>query len=115
MKLMINLCVLFCTGPPKILSDAVQYASAKEDVHLQCMTVSSPKPQSIIWTRRGSPINYASSGRFSTQENDLPYGRKSILQILNVQDEDFGEYNCSVTNSRGNFSLLITLTEKGML
>ena len=45
----------------------------------------------------------------------MPYGRKSILQILNVQDEDFGEYNCSVTNSRGNVSLLITLTEKGVL
>lgn len=97
-------------GPPKIMSDAVQYATAKSDGHLQCMTISSPKPDSIKWTRGGSRIDYA--GRFSTQEEELPYGRKSILQILNIQDEDFGEYNCSVTNSRGKTNIIIKLTEK---
>ena len=106
---------LFLTGPPKIISDETQYTSAKEDAHLHCMAISSPKPESMIWTWNGGPIDYASSGRFSTLEEDLPYGRKSILQILNVQPEDFGEYNCSVKNSRGRVNMIIKLVEKGML
>ena len=105
--------VCYFTGPPKIISDDTQFASKKETVRLQCLTISSPKPDSIIWTRNGEPIDYASSGRFSSPEEDLPYGRKSILQILNVQEEDFGEYNCTVKNARGKADMVIKLVERG--
>jgi hypothetical protein len=78
------------------------------------MSISSPKPI-FIWSRNGEPIDYATSGRFSTSEEPLPYGGKSYLQIINAKEEDFGVYNCTVTNGKGMASLMITLEETGML
>ena len=79
-----------------------------------CMSISSPKPI-FIWSRNGEPIDYATSGRFSTSEEPLPYGGKSYLQIMDAEPEDFGVYNCTVTNGKGMASLMITLEETGTL
>jgi len=61
------------------------------------------------------PIDYAASGRFSAPEEGLPFGGKSSLQIISVQEEDFGLYNCTVVNSKGSATLMITLEKSGEL
>lgn len=100
------------TGPPDITSDSTQFAKPGDRALIQCMSISSPKP-SFVWSRNGLSIDYASSGRFSAPEEDLPYGRKSTLQIMNTQEEDFGIYNCTVTNIKGTDTLMITLQKTG--
>ncbi|XP_060593093.1 irregular chiasm C-roughest protein-like [Ruditapes philippinarum] len=97
-------------GPPEIISDVTQYGEKDEQIMILCMSISSPKPI-FIWSRNGEPIDYATSGRFSTSEEPLPYGGKSYLQIINAKEEDFGVYNCTVTNGKGMASLMITLEE----
>lgn len=97
-------------GPPEIVSDATQYASLGDRAMVQCISISSPKPI-FIWSRNSQPIDYATSGRFSAPEEWLPYGGKSNLQIMNVQKEDLGVYNCTVTNGKGTATLMIKLEE----
>lgn len=100
------------SGPPDITSDATQFATPGETAVVECMSISSPKP-SFVWSRSGLPIDYASSGKFSHSEEDYPYGMKSKLQIVNVQEEDFGMYNCSVANGRGTDTQMIRLQKTG--
>ncbi|XP_052805322.1 irregular chiasm C-roughest protein-like [Mya arenaria] len=95
-------------GPPQITSDATQYASIGDRAMIQCLSISSPKPI-FVWSRNSQPIDYASSGRFSAPEEGLPFGGKSSLQILDVQEEDFGIYNCTVINTKGSATLMIKL------
>lgn len=95
------------------MSEAEQFAGKGEKAVVHCEAMSVPKPDHIIWTRNGQIIDYASSGRFSVQESDLPYGRKSSLQILRIHEEDFGAYNCSVINRYGDDNAVIYLKERG--
>ena len=53
--------------------------------------------------------------RYFTKEEDSLIGRTSFLGIDNVQTEDFGEYNCSVTNEFGIDTVIITLSRRGRL
>ncbi|XP_064617185.1 kin of IRRE-like protein 1 isoform X2 [Liolophura sinensis] len=103
---------LLQNGKPRIMSEAEQFAGKGENAIVHCEAMSVPKPDHIIWTRNGQIIDYASSGRFSAQESDLPYGRKSSLQILNIHEEDFGAYNCSVINRYGDDNAVIYLKER---
>ncbi|KAK6173116.1 hypothetical protein SNE40_016635 [Patella caerulea] len=103
---------LLQNGPPRIMSEVQQYASKGDTARVECLTYSAPLPQNIVWLRNGQPINYASSGRFSAKEEDLPFGRKSTLQILNIHEDDFGDFNCSVSNSYGQDIATIKLIEK---
>lgn len=97
-------------GVPEIVSDATQFATLGGTALIQCMSISSPKPI-FVWSSNGQPIDYSTAGRFTVIEEGLPYGGKSRLQILNVKPEDFGTYNCTVTNGRGVVTLLITLRQ----
>ncbi|XP_041373923.1 irregular chiasm C-roughest protein-like isoform X2 [Gigantopelta aegis] len=99
-------------GKPKIMSDAKQYASRGEKAKLECSAVSVPKPFEIRWSKAGIAIDYPSSGKFSKHEESLPYGQKSILQILDTGGEDFGDYNCTVKNIYGEDMAVISLIEK---
>lgn len=103
---------IFVPGPPDITSDSTQFAVLGDRALIQCMSISSPKP-TFKWSRNGQPIDYAGSGRFSALEEGLPYGGKSTLQILNVQEQDFGVYNCTVTNEKGMDSQMIKLQKTG--
>ncbi len=95
------------------MSENKQYAVKGELAKVECLAMSVPKPDKIIWMRESIPIDYASSGRFSAQEDDLPYGRKSTLQIINTDEADFGDYNCSVINNYGKDVVVIKLIQKG--
>ena len=48
------------------------------------------------------------------RSEDLPDGVRSVIEITSVQDGDFAEYNCSVDNSYGKASMIITFTQRGM-
>ncbi|XP_070203470.1 kin of IRRE-like protein 1 [Littorina saxatilis] len=106
--------LLLQNGKPSIRSEKEQYAAEGEKGKLECIAHSVPKPDRMVWLKDGRPIDYATSGRFSSEEKDLLYGRTNILHILNVQKEDFGHYNCNVVNSYGTDNATITLVEKSV-
>ena len=52
--------------------------------------------------------------RYQNREEDLPDGKRSIVEITSVQDADYGIYNCSVENGYGNDTITIFFSQKGM-
>lgn len=107
---------LVSPGPPKIVSDSNQYATQGDELaKIECLAMSSPQPEYMIWMWNGEAIDYATSKRFSVVKEELPYGTKSTLQIKDVQSSDFGAYNCSVKNKYGRHRTTIQLIEKGQL
>lgn len=99
-------------GKPSIHSEKEQYAALGDKGKVECIVHSVPKPDRIVWLKEGKPIDYAASGRFSSEEKDLLYGRTSVLHILKVQKEDFGNYNCNVVNAYGTDNATLILVEK---
>lgn len=106
--------LLLQNGPPSIRSEKEQFATSGDKGKLECIVHSVPKPDRMVWLKDGRPIDYAGSGRFSTEQKDLLYGRINILHILKVQDDDFGKYNCNVVNAYGTDNVTITLVEKAV-
>ena len=56
--------VLFPPGAPKIVSVAKQYAKFGDLGMVECSIDSVPDPTSIVWTRDGEPLEWASLDRF---------------------------------------------------
>lgn len=107
--------LLLKNGPPHILREKQLYTRKDETARIECIAISVPKPVNMYWMRNGKAIDYPSSERFSASDEELPYGMKSTLQIKNVHAEDFGSYNCSVTNKYGEDMAVITLLEEEVL
>ncbi|PVD27436.1 hypothetical protein C0Q70_12595, partial [Pomacea canaliculata] len=104
--------LLLQNSKPSIHSEKEQYAALGDKGKVECIVHSVPKPDRIVWLKEGKPIDYAASGRFSSEEKDLLYGRTSVLHILKVQKEDFGNYNCNVVNAYGTDNATLILVEK---
>ncbi|CAI9723007.1 kin of IRRE 1 isoform X1 [Octopus vulgaris] len=107
--------LLLKNGPPRIMSDGKFYTSQEKTAHIECIAISVPKPVSMYWMKNGRTLDNTNSDRFSTNNEELPYGMKSTLEILKVHKEDFGSYNCSVANKYGEDIAIITLAEKDVL
>ncbi len=50
--------------------------------------------------------------RYRVYTEETLRGRKSMLEILNVQEADFGEFNWTVANDLGAHSQAITFMHK---
>ncbi|XP_071449703.1 irregular chiasm C-roughest protein [Hetaerina americana] len=95
-------------GPPIIVSRKVQFGVRGDTVRLECVALSVPRPERVVWTRAGRDVD-ASDRDFSVLEDPLPEGIKSTLIIRDSHEDHFGPYNCSVTNPYGSDGLEITL------
>ncbi|KAK2168258.1 hypothetical protein NP493_1239g00032 [Ridgeia piscesae] len=95
-------------GPPKVVSMDKQYAKFGELGLVECGIESVPAPTAILWTRDGQPLDWASLDRYELKTEDMPTGKRSIIQIQSVQAGDFGIYNCSVENGYGHDYKTIT-------
>ncbi|XP_046400034.1 kin of IRRE-like protein 1 isoform X2 [Ischnura elegans] len=95
-------------GPPIIVSRKVQFGVRGDTVRLECVALSVPRPERVVWTRAGRDVD-ANDRDFSVLEDPLPEGIKSTLIIRDSHDDHFGPYNCSVTNPYGSDGLEITL------
>lgn len=112
---------VYLKGPPTITSHRVQFGIQGDNVRLECLAYSIPKPEHIVWTFRGNEVD-ANDKDYTILEDPLPEGIKSTLVIRDSQEQHFGAYNCSVSNPYGsdmveivlkpqkNFPLLMILT-----
>ncbi len=46
-------------------------------------------------------------------EQDTITGKRSFIEIIAIQDSDYGHYNCTVVNSYGTDTLIVKLQKKG--
>ena len=105
---------VFMKGPPSILNtEAIFYGRVGSNVELTCDAFAIPPPTTIQWSNFGFsvPIN-AASDHFKLRESPRKDGFKSKLIIRPVTQTDFGDYNCTVQNSHGVDSYIITLKEE---
>jgi hypothetical protein len=101
-------------GPPRVLnSEGVQFGRIGSNVELTCDAFAIPPPTTILWSNYGFsvPINGA-SGHYSLVERPRKDGFRSTLIIRNAIMSDFGNYNCSVQNSHGIDSFVVSLKEE---
>ncbi|XP_067007432.1 irregular chiasm C-roughest protein isoform X2 [Anabrus simplex] len=95
-------------GPPTITSQRIQFGIPGDNVRLECIAFSIPKPEHVLWTFRGTEVD-ASNKDYTILEDPLAEGIKSTLVIRESRDQHFGHYNCSVTNPYGSDTVEILL------
>lgn len=91
---------IYIKGRPTIISHRTQFGIIGDDVGLECVAYSIPRPDHIVWSFDGEEIN-PSDPYYRISEEPLPNGIKSILEIRDSQSRHFGVYNCSVANPYG--------------
>ncbi|PSN47543.1 Irregular chiasm C-roughest protein [Blattella germanica] len=92
---------IYLKGPPTIISHRTQFGIQGDNVRLECVAFSIPKPEHVMWTYKGNEVD-ADDKDYTILEDPLPEGIKSTLVIRESQEQHFGAYNCSVTNPYGS-------------
>ena len=99
---------VYLKGPPTIISHKTQFGIQGDNVRLECVAFSIPKPEHVTWTYKGNEVD-ADDKDYTILEDPLPEGIKSTLVIRESRQQHFGPYNCSVTNPYGNDVVEINL------
>lgn len=106
---------VFMKGPPRILNtQALFYGRVGSNVELTCDAFGIPPPRTIHWSNFGFslPVHGSANDHFRLIEQPRKDGFRSKLIIRPVTEADFGDYNCTVENSHGVDSYIITLKEE---
>ncbi|XP_023314515.1 irregular chiasm C-roughest protein-like isoform X2 [Trichogramma pretiosum] len=102
---------IFIRAPPTIVSQRTQYVPDEGLVKVQCIAISVPKADSVIWNFAGRELNFSSNNTpFYRHEEYEPERVVSTLTLLDPASIYFGDYNCTVRNAYGNDSAIIKLT-----
>ncbi|XP_055913065.1 irregular chiasm C-roughest protein [Eupeodes corollae] len=94
---------------PMITSHKIQFGSIGNRVKVDCLAFSVPKSDNILWLFEGHPINVSLDDTYTLEEQHFPEGVKASLIIRDSQSSQYGKYNCTVINSYGSDSIVITL------
>ncbi|XP_076325298.1 irregular chiasm C-roughest protein-like [Tachypleus tridentatus] len=94
-------------GPPIVTAPKTQFGKEGENIKVQCVITSVPKPSRVIWKRNSQVV--ANSRDYEIVEHPLQNGIRTLLIIHEAHSKDFGVYNCSVWNEYGHASMLIQL------
>ncbi|XP_032581074.1 irregular chiasm C-roughest protein [Drosophila sechellia] len=102
---------LYVKRAPIITSHKVQFGGVGGRVKIDCLAFSIPKAEHILWSFEGKIINMSSADPdiYIFEEHHLPEGVRAALIIRDSKATHFGKYNCTVMNSYGGDSLVITL------
>ncbi|GFT44014.1 irregular chiasm C-roughest protein [Nephila pilipes] len=107
--------LVFIKGPPRVRSEPVQYGLEGEVVKLQCIIASVPPPTRILWSRNSQHVDIDNNDGYEIVEESIAGGVRNILIIHNADEDDFGQYNCSVWNAFGQDSMIILLKKQKSL
>ena len=102
-------------GPPRIQNNqAIVYGRVGSNAELMCDAFAIPPPTTILWSSYGFSLPLKSE-HYRLDERPRRDGFQSKLIIRPVTEKDFGDYNCTVQNSHGVDSYVITLKEERKL
>ncbi|KAK0396447.1 hypothetical protein QR680_001719 [Steinernema hermaphroditum] len=106
---------LFIRGPPSVRLPPVLYANKKEDFQFHCDISGRPLAHEVVWWHNGKVLDTASlEGRVEIKQIPTPTGMQSQLSFHNIEDMDFGVYNCSAANPFGSKSESVELREQSV-
>ncbi|XP_075154282.1 kin of irre [Haematobia irritans] len=102
---------IYVKRAPIITSHKVQFGAVGNRAKIDCLAFSIPKADRILWSYEGKIINMSTADPdlYIFEEHHLPEGVRAALIIKESRSNHFGKYNCTVVNSYGSDSLLITL------
>ncbi|XP_017018141.1 irregular chiasm C-roughest protein [Drosophila kikkawai] len=105
---------IYVKRAPIITSHKVQFGGVGGRVKIDCLAFSIPKAEHILWSFEGKVINMSSADPdiYIFEEHHLPEGVRAALIIRDSKASHFGRYNCTVMNSYGGDSLVITLVRE---
>ena len=106
---------IFLKAKPEIeTQNRIQKSPMSGTGHVECWAVSVPSVQSVEWYHGGEMIIPSDgSGKYSVQENRSMDSVKSTLIIRKMQETDFADYTCKVTNALGTDVATFTLEQQG--
>lgn len=107
--------LVFIKGPPRVKSPRVQYGVEGDVVKVECIISSVPPPTRVLWSRNSQHVDIDNNEGYEIVEEPIADGVKNNLIIHNADEDDFGEYNCSVWNAFGEHSMLIVLKKQKSL
>jgi hypothetical protein len=55
---------VYLKGPPDIISSHIQYGTVGENVKVECVVYSVPRPSRVAWSRDGRELHAASKSIF---------------------------------------------------
>ena len=96
---------------PIITSHKVQFGAMGNRAKIDCLAFSVPRADYIIWSYEGAVINMSTADPdvYIFEEHHLPEGVRAALIIKESHSNHYGKYNCTVVNSYGSDSIVITL------
>lgn len=106
---------IFLKAKPEIdTRNRIQKSPLSGTGHVECWAVSVPSVQNVEWYHGGQMIIPSDgSGKHSVQENRSMDSVKSTLIIRKMQETDFADYTCKVTNALGTDVATFTLEQQG--
>ncbi|XP_035214571.1 irregular chiasm C-roughest protein-like isoform X3 [Stegodyphus dumicola] len=107
--------LVFIKGPPRVRSPPVQYGVEGEVVKLECIISSVPPPTRILWSRNSQHVDIDNNDGYEIVTEPMADGVKNNLIIHNADEDDFGQYNCTVWNTFGQDSMIILLKKQKSL
>ncbi|XP_044143507.1 neural cell adhesion molecule 2 isoform X2 [Bufo gargarizans] len=91
---------------PKFISNqTIYYSWENNPINISCDVISNP-PSSIFWSKEKILLPARNITNIKTYRD----GKKILLEITPISDNDFGRYNCTAINSIGSRILEYTLT-----
>ncbi|KAG1670502.1 Irregular chiasm C-roughest protein [Nymphon striatum] len=96
--------LVFIKGPPRIKSEARQTGVVGHTLKLECLVRSVPLPINVAWYYKSTLIDPYSESKYDLEEDTLADGVRNQLIIHRSTEDDFGRYNCSVTNGYDDLS-----------
>lgn len=83
---------------PKFISNqTIYYSWENNPINISCDVISNPSP-SIFWSRDKILLPARNITNIKTYRD----GKKILLEITPISDNDFGRYNCTAINSIGS-------------
>ncbi|XP_063812437.1 neural cell adhesion molecule 2 isoform X2 [Pseudophryne corroboree] len=83
---------------PKFISNqTIFYSWENNPINISCDVISNP-PSSIFWSREKILLPARNITNIKTYRD----GKKILLEITPISDNDFGRYNCTAINSIGS-------------
>uniref|UniRef100_A0A0N5C4D2 B-cell receptor CD22 n=1 Tax=Strongyloides papillosus TaxID=174720 RepID=A0A0N5C4D2_STREA len=77
-------------------------ANLNEPATISCIVSARPEPR-FVWYKNGEELKNGLSQRYTIKTQQLPKKideYESILNIKNINEEDYGEYTCKANNGR---------------
>lgn len=103
---------VYVKGPPRVNSPAMQYGVEGEEVRVECVIISVPPPTRVAWSRNTQLVDIDNNQGYEIIKEPLSNGLRNLLIIHKAEEDDFGQYNCSVWNQFGYDTRLITVRKQ---